>query len=75
MQNMSGAMDHLKNHQSYPASKEDLVKECENLSDFSKEDKEWFEEHLADKIYTSADDVMKVLGWGKEDMEQPYQTV
>lgn len=74
MQNMSGAMDHLKNHQSYPATKEELVKECNDLSDFSQADKEWFEEHLEDKVYNSPEDVMKVLGWGKEDMDQPYQT-
>lgn len=72
---MSVAMDHLKKHQSYPASKADLVKECNHLSEFSKEDKEWFEEHLEDKMYNSAEDVMKQLGWSKEEMDQPYQTV
>lgn len=74
MQDITKAMDHLKNHQTYPASKEDLVKECNNLSDFSEADKMWFEEHLTEKIYNSAEDVMKELGWSKEDMDQPYQT-
>ena len=62
MKDNKNAMDHLKNHQSYPATKEDLVKECNGLSDFSDEDKEWFKTHLMDKTYKSANEVMEVLG-------------
>ncbi|MBI2327182.1 hypothetical protein HYU92_02580 [Candidatus Curtissbacteria bacterium] len=63
MQNKSGAIDHLKNHQSYPASKADLVKECDGLSDFSEEDKKEFSENLPAGSYNSADEVVKALGW------------
>lgn len=63
MQNLKGAIDHLKTHQSYPATRKDLVEECNELSDFSKEDKKWFESHLPEGKYTSAEAVMKALGW------------
>lgn len=62
MQNKSGAIDHLKNHQSYPATKEDLVKECTNLSDFSEEDKKWFVDKLPGGTYNSAEEVIQALG-------------
>lgn len=67
MQDIQNAIDHLKNHQKYPATKEDLVKECDDLSDFSDEDKKWFKEHLIEKTYDSPDDVMKVLGLGENN--------
>ena len=62
MKNVKGAMEHFKTHQSYPATKEELVKECNNLSDFSEEDKKWFVEHLPEGTYDSADDVVGALG-------------
>ena len=66
MQDKQNAIDHLKNHQKYPATKADLVKECDNLSDFSDEDKKWFREHLMDKTYESADMVMQELNLMEE---------
>lgn len=62
MQNTSGAIDHLKNHQKYPATKAELVAECNNLSDFSEEDKKEFVSKLSGDTYDSADDVIKALG-------------
>lgn len=62
MQNIKAAMDHLKNHQTYPATKDDLVKECNELSDFSAEDKDWFMKNLPEGTYKSADDVIGALG-------------
>jgi len=62
MQNAQGAIDHLKTHQKYPATKADLVAECDNLSDFSEEDKKEFEEKLAEGTYNSADEVVAALG-------------
>ncbi len=58
------AIDHLKNHQKYPATYNDLIKECNDLSDFTAEDKEWFKKHLAKMTYKSADEVIKTLGLG-----------
>ncbi|MBI2337760.1 hypothetical protein HYU95_01115 [Candidatus Daviesbacteria bacterium] len=62
MQDTKGAIDHLRQHQTYPATKDELVKECNELSDFSKEDKEWFEKNLPEGNYKSADDVIAALG-------------
>jgi len=62
MQNVQGAIDHLKTHQKYPATKADLTAECDNLSDFSEVDKKEFAEKLADATYNSAEDVIKALG-------------
>ena len=62
MQNKKDAIDHLKTHQSYPATKAELIAECDNLSDFSDEDKKWLMEHLTKENYESANAVMKDLG-------------
>lgn len=68
MQNTKGAIDHLRQHQSYPATRDELLKECSELSDFSKEDKEWFMKNLPEGTYKSADEVISALG-----LEQSYQ--
>ena len=62
MQNVQGTTDHLKNHQKFPATKAELVAECDGLSDFSDEDKKEFAAKLPDRTYNSAEEVMKVLG-------------
>ena len=62
MQNLQGAIGHLKTHQSYPATKVDLVAECDNLSDFSEEDKKEFTDKLPEGTYNSAEEVIKALG-------------
>ena len=62
MENTKGAIDHLRNHQTYPATKADLVAACSNLTDFSEEDKKEFQENLPEGTYNSAEDVMKALG-------------
>ena len=69
MQNVKAAVDHLKEHQKYPATKEELLKECDNLSDFSDEDKKWFGEHLTKENYESAEDVMADLGVDAKNAE------
>lgn len=62
MQNMQGTLDHLKTHQTYPATKADLVAACNGLSDFSEEDKKEFSEKLPEGNYNSADEVTQALG-------------
>lgn len=63
MMNKGGAIDHLKNHQKYPATRAQLMAECDNLSDFSPEDKKEFSKALPGGTYDSADMVIKALGW------------
>ena len=63
MQDVNNAKMHLREHQQYPATKEELVAECDNLSDFSKMDKDEFKKMLPKGTYKSADDVITALGW------------
>jgi len=62
MSNKKGAIEHLEKHQMYPATREDLITECDGLPDFSKGDKEWFKDNLPSGTYNSAGEVRKVLG-------------
>lgn len=62
MQNNSNVISHLKSHQKFPATKAELVAECDNLSDFSEEDKKEFSSKLPGGTYNSADDVIQALG-------------
>ena len=68
MKNIKNTIDHLKNHQGYPATKEELVVECNSLSDFSGSDKMWFSEHLTEGTYKSPGDVLNALGLKEQAM-------
>lgn len=75
MKNIKKAIMHLKEDQIYPATREDLIEACENLSDFSEEDKEWFIAHLPegpgkDGIYRSAGEVIQALGWQAQPVQK-----
>ena len=60
---MQGTIDHLKTHHTkWPATYEELVAECNNLSDFSAEDKRELMEKLPKKTYNTADEVIAALG-------------
>lgn len=66
MEDMENATMHLREHQTYPATKADLVAACNELSDFSEADKKEFESNLPEGTYNSAEEVMKALGWKVE---------
>lgn len=53
---------HLREHQEYPATKEELMQTCDNLSEFGNEDKQWFMNKLPEGTYNSADEVIEALG-------------
>lgn len=61
IKDIANVMSHLKDHQKYPATKTELVKECQGLSDFSVEDKKWFEDNLPEGTYKSAEEVASAL--------------
>jgi hypothetical protein len=64
MQNMQGAMEHLKGHiGKWPATKAELVAACNGLSDFTPEDKKEFEMNLPEGTYNTPEDVSKALKW------------
>ena len=67
MQNMKGAVDHLKTHQTkWPATYDELVAQCNGLTDFSDEDKKEFMEKLPKKTYNNAEEVMAAMGWSED---------
>lgn len=54
---MAEGMAHLNDHVKYPASKDDIVKACNDMSDVPEEDKKWFLEKLPVKMYQNPDEV------------------
>jgi hypothetical protein len=62
LSNEKAFREHLEKHVTYPATKEDLVKACENMKDISKGDRAWFKKTLPEGTYNNADDVTKALG-------------
>ncbi|MBI2126546.1 MAG: hypothetical protein HYU02_04440 [Thaumarchaeota archaeon] len=55
------AMDHLKNHIEYPATKEEAVAACNNFMDIPKEDADWFAKTLPKGTYKNPDEVVKAI--------------
>jgi hypothetical protein len=53
--------EHLTKHQTYPATRAELLASCKNLMEFSDGEKKWFAAHLPEGTYNSADEVMKAL--------------
>ncbi len=60
MQSKKAAIDHL-DHVSYPATKEELVKACDNMSDVPEEGKKWFMDNLPGGTYQNSGDVRAAL--------------
>jgi len=52
---------HIREHTKYPSSKSELVAACAGMSDVPKVDKEWFEQNLPDRTYSTADEVIREL--------------
>jgi len=77
MQNQANAVAHLKTHQTYPATKAQLVAECDNLSDFTPEDKKEFMDKLPEGSYATTQDAMKALGMSVQPAggQQPPPTM
>ncbi len=53
---------HIGDDVSYPASCNDLVAACSNMSEFSGEEKEWFSKALPHGSFNTADDVKRAVG-------------
>jgi hypothetical protein len=57
------AEEHIRNHVTYPTTADAIKKACNNLSDFSSEDKRWMNEHLPAGRYESPEAVIRAVGW------------
>jgi hypothetical protein len=55
------AAEHLNKHQTYPATRAELLASCKNLMEFSASEKKWFAAHLPEGTYASADEVLKAV--------------
>ena len=55
-------MTHLRDHVAkWPASKQDIIATCQNMSDITSGEQKWFMETLPDKVYDTPEDVVKAL--------------
>jgi hypothetical protein len=59
---MKAAREHILNHQTYPATKAQIVESCSHLVCISDKDRQWFIEALPEGTYRSAAELMKVMG-------------
>jgi len=55
------SIEHLKNDVSYPVTREELLKACNNMSDVATEDRQWVEKALPEGSYRNAADVIRAL--------------
>jgi hypothetical protein len=55
--------EHVGEHvDKWPATKDDLVAACNNMSDFDPSEKQWFSETLPAGTYRNADEVKRAIG-------------
>jgi len=52
---------HIREHAKYPSTKSELIAACTGMSDVPKADREWFEQNLPNRIYSTADEVIRAL--------------
>ena len=60
MVNNQALKEHISGHVSYPATKAELMKSC-MVGEFPEDVHKMAEDHLQDKTYNSADEVLKEL--------------
>ena len=53
---------HIGDDVSYPATCSDLVTACNNMSEFSSDEKTWFSEALPHGSFNTAEDVKRAVG-------------
>ena len=59
---MKKLTQHLKEHQTYPATRAQLLAACNDLVEFSAGEKRWYADHLPEGTYKSAAEVLKAIG-------------
>lgn len=52
---------HIREHLTYPATKQQLIQACNDMSEVPRSDKQWFETNLPEGTYQTADEVIKAL--------------
>ncbi len=60
---IQAAIGHIKSHIYYPATKEEIVTSCRNMSEVPTHDKIWLEQTLPERKYDNAVEVLtRILG-------------
>jgi hypothetical protein len=52
---------HVREHAKYPFTKSELIAFCAGMSDVPKAEREWVEQNLPDRTYSTADEVIRSL--------------
>ncbi len=55
------SLEHLKNHIEYPASREQVVAACNNMSDVPADDRDWFSNNLPEGTYSNPEEVLSAI--------------
>jgi hypothetical protein len=58
----AAARSHLEKHVTYPATRSVILAACASTSEFTAEEKRWFDQKLPDREYKSAVDAIAALG-------------
>jgi len=61
MTSLQEELGHIKNHVDYPASRQQVVEACNNMSDVPTHDREWVSKSLPDQTYRGPEDVINAL--------------
>lgn len=54
-------LGHIKNHVNYPATRDQIVQACNNMSDVPSKDKDWVSKNLPNQTFGGPEDVMNAL--------------
>jgi len=52
---------HVREHAKYPSTKSELIAFCAGMSDVPKVEREWVEQNLPNRTYSTADEVIRSL--------------
>ncbi|PIR93877.1 hypothetical protein COT97_04090 [Candidatus Falkowbacteria bacterium CG10_big_fil_rev_8_21_14_0_10_39_11] len=63
MPNIKAFKQFVREEQHYPAGKSDIISSCTYADKLTGDDCTWLETNLPDKIYYSADEILKSLTW------------
>jgi len=59
--NREKAVAHIKQHVTYPATREQILATCAQTKEFAEGEKQWVADNLPEGSYSNADDVIRVL--------------
>lgn len=61
MGSLATSMEHLKHHVEYPASRDEVVAACNDMSDIPSDDRDWFMKSLPAGDYNGPEDVLTAI--------------